>query len=469
MLKANSRSFTLRDLVAPLFRRKRVLIITFLFVFAATALLGLLRLHKYESHMAILVSHEPDPLVSTEATDQSSATPAVTSQEIKSEAELLKSRDLLEPVVLANGLQNLPGTLLNALRPRPTQAERMTRAVRALASQLDVETPFRTNLIEVTYRSSDPSLAYGVLNSLSNLYLERHAAGRRQTSKAVLEDAEAGLRAAGQPQVVSVPNAERAGLAAQLTAAVGQSHTIEQAIAADEQRIQSDQEQMKATQQSLATKQDTQDATLLLRNLGASLMKRAQLLQKYEPSDPRVQAADREIAKAKAAIVQADKRPNGNQTTDRDPALQRSRQNLAEDEADLAGERASLAANRHGIENLKSQMVKPGGQSLDEADLEREAKADEQNYLLYLSKREQERASGRTRIVNVAIATPPAIPVLPAHNLAFIFLAAFALATLVSFPAAYIIDYFDPSFHTPAQVVDMLGVPVVVSVPKWTG
>ena len=114
MLKTNSRSFTLRDLVAPLFRRKRVLIITFLFAFAATALLGLLRLHKYESHMAILVSHEPDSLVNTEATDQISATPAVTRQEIKSEAELLKSRDLLEPVVLANGIQNLHGTLLDS-------------------------------------------------------------------------------------------------------------------------------------------------------------------------------------------------------------------------------------------------------------------------------------------------------------------------------------------------------------------
>ena len=54
----------------------------------------------------------------------------------------------------------------------------------------------------------------------------------------------------------------------QLTAAVGQSHTIEQAIAADEQRIRSDQEQMKITPQRSATKQDTNAANLLLQNLG---------------------------------------------------------------------------------------------------------------------------------------------------------------------------------------------------------
>ena len=113
-------NFTLRDLVAPLFRRKRVLILTFLSVFAVAALLGLLRLHKYESHMAILVSRERlDPLVSTEATNQMVNTPALTDQEVNSEAELLKSRDLLERVVLANGMQNPRSrSLLSFLHPQ---------------------------------------------------------------------------------------------------------------------------------------------------------------------------------------------------------------------------------------------------------------------------------------------------------------------------------------------------------------
>jgi uncharacterized protein involved in exopolysaccharide biosynthesis len=120
---------------------------------------------------------------------------------------------------------------------------------------------------------------------------------------------------------------------------------------------------------------------------------------------------------------------------------------------------------------MQSQMVKLGSQSLEQADLEREAKANEQNYLLYLSKREQERTSDaldRTRIENVAIAVPPAIPALPVQGPAFILLVAFGVAAILSFPTAYIIDYFDPSFHTPAQVADILGIPVVVAVPKRT-
>jgi uncharacterized protein involved in exopolysaccharide biosynthesis len=482
-------NFTLRDLVAKLFRRKRVLILTFLFVFAAAGSLGLLRLHKYESRMAILVSRErQDPLVSTEATNQMLTAPALTDQEVNSEAGLLKGRDLLEQVVLANGMQNPRGhSVLSFLHPQQTEGDRVARAVRELADQIQVDTPSKTNLIEVTYSSSDPALAYGVLNSLSSLYLEKHATVHRppgsyqffaqqaQTYKAALEDAEAGLRAFGQKQGISDPNEQRTDLAMQLTAAVGQSHTIEQAIAADEQQILTIQEQMKVTPQRLATRQDIQAANLLLQNLGTSLLaaetKRTQLLLKYEPSYPLVQEADQEVAQAKAAIAEAEKNPYVNQTTDRDPTFELLRENLAKDEGDLAGQRASLEANRRGIEKMNAQMVKLGSQSLDEADLEREAKADEQNYLLYLSKREQERTSDaldRTRIENVAIAVPPAIPVLPVHSPVFVLLVALALAALVSFPMTFILDYLDPSFHTPAQVIDTLGVPVVVAVPKRT-
>jgi capsular polysaccharide biosynthesis protein len=37
---------------------------------------------------------------------------------------------------------------------------------------------------------------------------------------------------------------------------------------------------------------------------------------------------------------------------------------------------------------------------------------------------------------------------------------------MLAIALAYLVDYFDSSFHTPAQVIDMLGIPVVVAVPK---
>ena len=248
-----------------------------------------------------------------------------------------------------------------------------------------------------------------MLNSLGNLYLEKHAAVHRppgsyqffaqeaQRYKAALEDSEARLRAFGQTQQIADPDGERTDLALQLTASVGQLHTTEQSIAADQQRIRSDQEQMKVTPQRSATKRDTDSAGLLLQNLGSSLLaaetKRTQLLLKYAPSYPLVQEADQEVAEAKAAIAEAEKTPYVDVETDRDPTFELLREDLAKSESDLAAQQASLGANRHSIDSIQSQMVKLGSQSLQQADLEREAKADEQNYLLYLSKREQERTS----------------------------------------------------------------------------
>jgi capsular polysaccharide biosynthesis protein len=49
-----------------------------------------------------------------------------------------------------------------------------------------------------------------------------------------------------------------------------------------------------------------------------------------------------------------------------------------------------------------------------------------------------------------------------------IMIAVFGLALVASIIAAYVVDYTDPSFQTPAQVIDILGIPVVVSVSKKT-
>ena len=98
--------------------------------------------------------------------------------------------------------------------------------------------------------------------------------------------------------------------------------------------------------------------------------------------------------------------------------------------------------------------------ALKQADLLREVKADEGNYLLYLSKREQERTSDaldEKRIGNVAIAVPPVIVVLAVGC----FLAAF-----LSICGVFVMEYLDSSFRTPAEVFEVLGIPVLACVPK---
>jgi uncharacterized protein involved in exopolysaccharide biosynthesis len=118
---------------------------------------------------------------------------------------------------------------------------------------------------------------------------------------------------------------------------------------------------------------------------------------------------------------------------------------------------------------MQAKLVDLDQQSITRQDLLREVKANEQSYLTYLAKREQERMSDAldtTRIANVAIAVPPAIPVLPAFGWPVIVFAGIGFAGVASIGGAYAADYLDSSFHTSAQLTDGLGIPVVVAFPR---
>ena len=94
-------------MLTPLFRHKRLMIVSFLLIALASIFVALVVSNTYEAHMEVLVNRERvDPVVTTETTSQVLIpASAVTEEEINSEAELLRSRDVLEKVVLENGLE----------------------------------------------------------------------------------------------------------------------------------------------------------------------------------------------------------------------------------------------------------------------------------------------------------------------------------------------------------------------------
>jgi uncharacterized protein involved in exopolysaccharide biosynthesis len=476
-----------RDFLMPLFRRKRLLIGTFVGVLAAVILLAALLGLPYSSRMEILVNRERlDPLVSTEATTQIlSADNPVTLEEINSEVELLGSRDVLEQVVIANKLDKPDGfSLEDVLIPWQTPQDRTARAVKRLAKKLSIENIKNSNLIEVTYKSPYPERSYGVLKSLGDLYVAKHVAVHRpagsleffaaETDKYhnELQDAEAKLRNFGLQNAVAAPDQQRIDLSTQAADSVGLLHQAEQAVAADEERIKNDRQQMTATPKRMTTLQASAANEKLIDSLNTALLaaqnKRTQLVAKFQDDYPLVREADKEIAEDQAAVAKAEQTHYVAETTDFDPTYELVREDLAKAEADLSAQRATVAATKHSVQSIRGEMVNLDQLSLSQQDLQREAKAAETNYLLYQAKREQERTSNAldiTRIANVAIAVPPAIPVLPVFGWPMIVALGLCAATAFGVGAAYSADYLDSSFHTPAQVIEIVGIPVLASLP----
>jgi uncharacterized protein involved in exopolysaccharide biosynthesis len=479
---------TLRDLLAPLFRHKRLMIVSFLLLALLAVLLGLAASNTYEAHMAVLVNRERvDPLVTTESTSQlMMPASAVTEEEINSEAELLRSRDVLEKVVLENRLQEKEKqSSFRQIFGRRNEPENLSLAVLHLGKKLKIETPTKTNLINVSYASPDPRIAYGVLNSLATAYIEKHVSVHRPTGsydffskeadkyRSALADSEDHLASFGKEQGVAAPDVERTNMALVVANSVGSLHQAEQTIAADQERIRNDGVQMEKTPERSLTQQASNASDALLQQLEANLLvaqvKRTQLVAKYEPTYPLVREADQEIADTQAAITNAKSTQYVNQTTDRDPTFELLREDAAKAQSDLAAQRATVVALKESIQNMQEQMVSLDQKALKQADLLRDAKTNEDNYLLYVSKREQERASDaldQKRIANVAIAVPPAIPTLPKLNFSTVIVMGFFFAMVVSAGAAYTVDYLDSSFRTPRDVMDILGIPLVAGVPK---
>lgn len=487
--KPNPRAVSLRDLAGPLFRRRMWLFSIFTITAALILAAGFLIPRPYQSHMAILVGKDRlDPVVSTEATTQvpPDGVQAVTVEEINSEAELLLSQDLLEKVVIATGLDRISSPL-GWLSPARSSAEKIELAARQLAKHLKIKNATNSDLITVSYKSPDPRLAYAVLSALGNLYVDKqvqvhHAPGSFQffaeeaaEYKRALEQAEANLQTFYETHKVSAPEEVRTDLALQLATTTGVMYSARQSAAADEQRIRADEEQMKRVPERSVAQRAVAPADKLLEDLGASLVtaqsRRTELLMKYDPAYPMAQEAEQEVAQIQKTISDAEKRQYVTETTDVDPEYELLREDIAKTRADLAAQQAGATAAGHSIADMRDQMVDLNHRALEEADLERERKADEDNYLLYVSKREQERttdALDKTRIANVTIAVPPSIPALPLYSSAMVILTALGAGLVFSLTAVYLIDYFDSSFHSPAQVEEVLGIPFVVAVPRKT-
>src|SRR5438309_10047966 len=102
----DQQSVSLRELLSIGFRQRRLIINAFLGILAAVILLAAILPRKYQAEMKILVRHErADNMVTPDREQPMERRTDVSEAELQSEAELVKSRDLLTKVVETCHLQ----------------------------------------------------------------------------------------------------------------------------------------------------------------------------------------------------------------------------------------------------------------------------------------------------------------------------------------------------------------------------
>jgi uncharacterized protein involved in exopolysaccharide biosynthesis len=482
--KASS-NLSLRDLLVVGFRHKRTAMLCFFGILLGTILFVTFGAARYTATTKFLVDRERmDPVVSPETTNPVMMRTPVTEEELNSEIELLQSRDVLRQVVLACGLNSRKSLSEYVLGPA-TPEVRIEKATDRLSSALDIAAGKKSDLIEVSYTSDSAQLSAHVLQALGDAYIQKHSAvhtppGQAQffdketaRYKSNLADAEEQLKQFSSEQNGVAPTVARDLFLQKLTEFHLSLQQTRALLASTEERIKTLQKQAGITPERLTTEMKSEDDAQVLQGLKNTLMtlelKRTELLTKYQPSYPLVAEADKEITDTKASIAAEEAKPNKSETTDRNPTYAWVDAELAKAKADYAGLKAQEAAMQAIVEKYETQARDLEQKGLIEQDLVRNYKAEEENYLLYLRKREEARmtdALDSTRIVNVAVAETPIAPSLPAHSVPFFLLVGTLIAGTVSVGAVFIQEYLDPSFRTPTEVAEELNIPVLAAVPN---
>jgi uncharacterized protein involved in exopolysaccharide biosynthesis len=164
--------------------------------------------------------------------------------------------------------------------------------------------------------------------------------------------------------------------------------------------------------------------------------------------------------------------PLRDETTDRDANYEWAKGERQKAQVQMDGlnaRRSILGAQLAGYRSLARQL---GEDAILQEDLIASEKAAQDNYLLYVKKREEARmgdALDEGGIVNVAIAEQPVVPALPVWPAGAVMLVGLVAALTTGAGGAFAADYLDPALRTPEEALACLDIPVLASIPEGIG
>lgn len=472
---------TLRDVLAVMFRQRRTLLIAFALIFAATLFYGWVS-PSYQAEMKVLVRKgRVDPVMTPAPTPSPEfARGEVSEEELNSEVNLLHDQEVLRTVVQAAGLSQR-----RHLWESKRAEVREERAVRRLDSRLKVAPIRKTNLVLVTYASSDPATSAAVLESLAAAYLERHLRLRRPTgeltffdqqmveSKRSLERAEFRLDEFMRTRGVASASVERDLALQKLSEAEYSRLQTQVAIADNSERIRALETKLASLPERRTNQIRNAENPLLLEKLKSKLLelelRRTELLTRFKPSYKLIIEVEQQIAEAKAAIAAERLAPVQEEIIEQDPRHDWAQAELVKAQVELQALKSKESATAILLGHSRASTQRLAAESLQQEELLRNLRAAEEKYLLYAGKREESRigdALDEKGILNVAIAERPSIPALPLRSVWSFAFFGFVCASTISTGLAFAVDFLDPGFRTADEVMSYLGSPVLASLPR---
>jgi uncharacterized protein involved in exopolysaccharide biosynthesis/Mrp family chromosome partitioning ATPase len=497
---------SLRDFYYILFRHKWKVVLFFLAVITTVTAGTLLMPEVYQSDAKILVrlGRESVTLDPTAATGQVLSVSQNRENEINSELEILRSRELAEKVVDVFGPQAI-------LEPQTQSEERPVRAaasnfsLHSVLSDIGLDDPVsarekavlkvlqglntevlkKSNIIALSYQSTDPALAQKVLNRLLGLYLEKHIAVHRTTGsydffaqqtrglRAQLSRTEQELRdLKNQTEVASLAEQRRILMERQ-GALQAQIEATDAALAASRAKVGAMQAKLAHLPEVIETGKTTgfpnYAADSMREKLYELQIKEQDLLSRYREDSIPVTEIRRQIAEAQA-LLDREKRERTQVTKGLNEAHQQVKKDLLAEEALLASLQAKSGALKEQFRNTKQELKKLNDAEVRIDQLERELGIQKANYRKYADNLEQARidqALEMEKISNLSVvqrATYPVKSIKPRKKLNLAL--GLFLGLLGGLGLAFFSEYMDHSFKKPEDVQEHLQLATLAAIPR---
>ncbi|UCG08780.1 MAG: GumC family protein [Desulfobacterales bacterium] len=508
----------LRIFLHILFKRK-FFIITF---FSATALMAGIYATKidpiYTASSQILVKLGREHFFVPTSTNEA-FTPTISfssREQINSEIELIKSRPLIEKVVDAIGptviyedlAEKNPGILkpfelrlrqffkqiLNrdqqqtqaSIYGKPLVLSKSDRAVLGVQRGLTVQGVRDSRVIEISFKHKDPQIAARVTEALVSAYLEIRShvyknpesysffEGQSKILKARINRLEEELKSFKKEHNIISLEEERTIV---LSKKADLQSTLNESLSEKvetEKRIGEISQQLEATPSKIQQGESTDLNPYLISSLEERLVsleiKERELLAKYTENNHMVQDVRKQLKIVRDRLAEQEKKRYGSARFGPNPTYQRLKEDLFRNEAELKAINAKIQSQRGHLAEYSTRLDELNQFEHKLNDLQNQLAVDQKNFQLYLTKHEESRIHSEMdskKIANISVIKPAQPPLKPTGNKAVLILAIGLIAAVFgSVGMAIFLEYLSEDLERPEDIENLLGAPVLTSIPK---
>lgn len=502
-----STGLSLREIYFTIFRHQRLIVtvaggIAVIAVFVAIFFIKT----TYESSTDLLVRTGRESMeIDTTSGTGSPARMRSRDEEIQTEMELIKSREVVDAVVASLGMdsfkpqQNSPGVVMKKLRSKilqaitaegergPTALEEQKRRdalLDDLIAGIDVSPLRSSSIFRVSFQGSSPEFARDFLKRLIAVYLDKHSSmyftdssymfinEKTDRFRSELEQIE--------KEITEFKNRAGATLI-QENRFLDQFATLEQEVSESESEFAASQAKVKVLREKLAglphatgVEADFSGgaADEMYRRLSALRIREQELLSTYTEASVPVQEVRRQIREVQGMLPRFAQRSGA--------ALpgamsMQSREGLhlemIAEEGALSSLEARLAVQREKLAQLKEQYRSVNEDTLVLANLERKRTALEGSYKKFSENLQQARIDQSLKlekISNITIAQQPTYSLQPLKTRKMVVLLGGVFGgILAAVGLAFFLESFDHTIRKPDDIQERLNIRCLVSLPEF--